>query len=174
MGGDGYDPNAGLVGGSDGVFYGTTSAGGAENALGTVFKLNPDGSGYSVLHSFISRAAVEGTFPGGRLMEGGEGSLYGTTASGGSYNQGTVFKLNKDGSLYGILHSFTTDGIDGYNPRGGVVEGSDGVLYGATGQGGSNNLGTVFKLNKDGSHYNALHSFEAGGVDGRNPSAELA
>jgi uncharacterized repeat protein (TIGR03803 family) len=103
---DGQWPSA-LLRGSDGALYGTTSGGGANNA-GTVFRLNPDGSGYSVLRSFGS-SSVDGREPF-ELLQGSDGALYGITSIGGASTNGlgTMFRLNKDGSGYTVLHSFSS------------------------------------------------------------------
>jgi uncharacterized repeat protein (TIGR03803 family) len=53
---------------------------------------------------------LAGTRPRAPLIEGRDGKLYGTTESSGSNDAGTVFKLNKEGSGYGMLHSFGADG----------------------------------------------------------------
>ena len=161
--GDGRSPSSGLVRGRDGVLYGTTHNGGTYQPpdilgnRGTVFKLDVDGSGYSVLYNFGS---IKGDGMGAvGLVEGSDGVLYGTTQYGVSEtNQavttyGTVFKLNRDGSGYGVLYHFGSSVGDGLQPFAGVVEGSDGVLYGTACYGGVSNNGTVFKLNKDGSGY---------------------
>jgi len=110
---DGDHP-AGLMEASDGALYGTTSQGGTDDA-GTVFKLSKDGSGYTVLHRFASDVG-DRWFPGMHLVEGNDGTLYGTTEIGGIrrtsgiyVSYGTIFKLNKDGSGYAVLHSF--DGV---------------------------------------------------------------
>src|SRR6478736_4280995 len=104
------------------------------------------------------------------LLEASDGVLYGTTVTGGSENAGAVFKLNKDGSAYAVLRSFAV--TNGQGPYGGLVEGSDGALYGSTYLGGASKLGTVFKLKKDGSDLTVLHSF-MGGSDGKNPRGAL-
>jgi uncharacterized repeat protein (TIGR03803 family) len=149
-----------LATGNDGVLYGTTQLGGA-NRAGTVFKLNEDGSGYSVLHHFGK--ALDGTQPQTSLLLAKDGILYGTTTWGGSAQGqgpgwGTVFKLNRDGSGYQILHDFARDDGDGVFPQGALVEGLDGALYGTTSAGGSSR-GTLFRLSKDGSGYRILHTF---------------
>ncbi len=105
-------------------------------------------------------------------MEGSDGALYGTTYYGGSNNVGTVFKLNKDASSYRVLLHFGAAG-DGLNPYAGVVEGSDGALYGTTQYGGSDTVGTLFQLIKDGSGYRILHSFSNSGGDGQRPQGGL-
>jgi uncharacterized repeat protein (TIGR03803 family) len=166
---DGRSPWAGLALGTDGALYGTASLGGGSNNLGAVFKLNTDGSGYHVVHSF-SGTGGDGQQPRA-VVEASDGGLYGTTSQGGSNNLGTVFGLKKDGSDYSLLHSFGVGAADGQNPIPGVIEGSDGALYGTTDAGGSNNLGTVFKLNKDGGAYFVIHHFT--GNDGQHPAGVL-
>ena len=166
-GGDGQWPQTALVEGSDGALYGRTALGGA-NGTGTVFKLNPDGRSYSVLHNF---SGSDGWNPETGLVEGNDGTLYGTTLYGGTNQSqaGTVFKLNKDGSGYIVLHTFTiTIGADALWPSR-LVHGSDSALYGTTYYGGDNNVGTVFRLKKDGSGYAILRSFSNTGSEGQPP-----
>jgi uncharacterized repeat protein (TIGR03803 family) len=173
--GDGQNPEAGLLQGSDGSLYGTTPYGGAQTnevGLGTVFKLNKDGSSYSVLHHFGGTSG-DGRVPLAELAEGSDGALYGTTVGGGSNDVGTVFKLNKDGSGYSVLRNFGSSVADGASPQARLVEGSDGPLYGTSVNGGFNDAGTIFKLNKDGSGYSVLHSFSNTGGDGQHPSGKL-
>ena len=157
--GDGIAPWSGLVEGRDGALYGTTLEGGT-NSLGTVFRLNKNGSGYEVLHSFRG-SEDDGCRPMSGLLVGSDGSLYGTTDAGGngSGHNGTVFKLNLDGSGYRLLHSFPAQPEDGRFPRSSLVEGLDGALYGTTQAGGTNDAGTVFTLNKNGNGYRILHRF---------------
>jgi uncharacterized repeat protein (TIGR03803 family) len=169
--GDGDHP-AGLVEGSDGALYGTTSQGGTNDA-GTVFKLSKDGSGYTVLRRFTGDVG-DGRFPAGHLVEGSDGALYGTTSEGGNRKTnsesyvsfGTIFKLNKDGSDYSVLYSFDGAAKDGSGPQAGLLRASDEALYGTTSSGGRYDRGTVFKLNQDGSGYLVLHAFS--GEDGRD------
>ena len=130
---DGQNPQAGLVEGSDGALYGTTQYGGAYNA-GVVFRVNKDGTGYGVLYKFGGGA--DGANPQSGLVEAGNGALYGTTPSGGDYGSGTVFRLNKDSTGYGVMHSFGGSATDGQQPQASLTRGSDGVLYGTTAFGG--------------------------------------
>jgi uncharacterized repeat protein (TIGR03803 family) len=142
--GDGLQPVAGVVEGSDGILYGTTIHDGV-SGKGTVFKLNTDGSGCAVLHRF-GGAPGDGRVSVGGLVEGSDGALYGTSLYGGESDKGTVFRLNKDGSAYGVLYSFGTNSVDGQQPVAGLLRGSDGAFYGTTRYGGENNKGTVFRL----------------------------
>lgn len=168
-----------LIEGSDRNLYGTMSAGGGKGE-GVVYKLNKDGSGYTVLHSFTGYENDEdGSSPQG-LVEGSDGALYGTTQIGGRpsgdlypLGSGTVFKVNKDGSGYTVLHCFHGLSGDGVAPWAGLVEGRDGALCGTTLEGGAKSAGTVFKLSKDGGGYRVLHSFFASQTDGFKPMAGL-
>jgi uncharacterized repeat protein (TIGR03803 family) len=173
---------SGLVQGSDGSFYGTTLSGGTNGGSGSVFKISTNGA-LTALYSFTGTA--DGANPSAALVQGSDGSFYGTTQYGGAHtNQwgtgyGTVFKISANGVLT-TLHAFT-GGNDGTGPNG-LVQGSDGSFYGTTeynfwgewwrGRGN----GTVFKISPTGA-YASLYSFtvytNGSTVDGANPSAAL-
>ncbi len=158
-------PPLSVMQGSDGALYGTTSTGGVPggtNSIGAVFRLNPDGSGYTVLHLFTN---INDGYDPEELTQGSDWALYGTAWSGGSNSAGTIFKLNRDGSAFTVLHSFTGSGGAGSFPSAGLLEGSDAALYGTTRNGGSDGLGTVFRLNKDGKGFAVLRSFPAHSLD---------
>jgi len=84
-----------------------------------------------------------------------------------------VFRLSKDGNSYGLLHHFGRPAGDGANPDTAVVQGADGALYGTTFFGGTNDAGTVFKVNTNGGGYGLLRMFTTNGLDGQNPDAAL-
>lgn len=146
---EGFDPGvAGVVIGTNGAMYGTTTAGGTGTACmqgcGTVYMLAPS---FAVLYSF--QGGSDGVSPNGVVIGPG-GVLYGTTSAGGTGGLGTVFSLTPPSSTGGpwtetVLHSFT--GSDGANPAAGVVI-SGLALYGTTSGGGSGTCGcgTVFQL----------------------------
>jgi uncharacterized repeat protein (TIGR03803 family) len=134
---EGRFPEAGLVQGSDGNFYGTTYEGGT-NAFGTVFKITPSGT-LTTLYSFCEDCA-SGNLPMAGLVQGSDGNFYGTTVFGGEANGGTIFKMTSSGTL-ATLYSF----YEG-SPRAGLVQGSDGNFYGTTSSGGNYTAGTVFEL----------------------------
>ncbi len=154
---------------SDSKFYGMT-VGGGRNDKGVVFKMNTDGSGYTILHSFAGGRG-DGGSPYGSLTSS-ESTLYGMTAFGGSGNQGVVFKIGADGRGYSILHSFAGGKGDGSSPRGSLTL-HNSTLYGMTEFGGSMDRGVIFKINTDGSNYTILHSFAGGRGDGRGPLGSL-
>ena len=165
---DGCVP-AGVTEGSDGALYGTTQGGGTANA-GTVFRINRDGMGFTVLHSFKC-TSTDGCSPTAGVTEGSDGALYGTTQGGGTAGGGTVFRINRDGTGFTVLHSFECTSTDGCGPTAGVTEGSDGALYGTTQGGGAASAGTVFRINKDGTGFTVLHSFECASTNGCFPIA---
>lgn len=157
------NPVAPLLQGSDGAFYGTTSQGGAANA-GTVFQVTPAGT-FTVLYTFTGGA--DGAYPYGGLIQGADGSVYGTTSQGGAANAGTVFQLTQVGT-FNVLYSFAGT-ADGAYPYAGVIEGADGNFYGTTSQGGSAGAGTAYQLTRDGT-LTVLYVF-SGAEDGGYPYA---
>jgi uncharacterized repeat protein (TIGR03803 family) len=159
-GSDGNGPQD-LIQGYDGSFYGATAGGGA-NGYGTLFKVTSNDT-ITLLHHFDR--IRNGTNPSGKLVKGSDGSLYGTTKSGGAYSRGTIFKLSSGGT-YTVLHSF--EGHYGQGFPSGLIEGSDGSLYGTTPTGGASDTGTVFKITPGGV-YTQLHSFD--GISSAHPSA---
>ncbi len=118
---------------------------------------------FTTLASFTG---ANGAYPAGSLIRGTDGNFYGTTAAGGTYGWGTVFKINSGGTLT-TLYSF--DYTDGGNPQGGLVQATDGNFYGTTEQGGTG-YGTVFQITPSGT-LTTLHSFS--GDDGSVPLAGL-
>lgn len=154
-------PQAALVQGTDGNFYGTTRYGGAEG-LGTVFKMKPDGT-LTALYSF---ADPDGGFPQAALVEGADGSFYGTTPE---YGQSTVFRISPEG-VFSNLHFFTGE-ADGSSPSGALLSAADGNLYGVTADGGSNHDGTVFRITPEGV-FTTLHAF-SDGTNGIAPAGAL-
>ncbi len=162
----------GVTQGTDGNFYGTTYSGGPSD-YGTVFKLT-SGDTLTTLHSFdVGEGVVnEGVHPGG-LVEDAGGSFDGVTVNGGlmtcdaPWGCGTVFKMTSQGSL-STLHTF--DGADGFI-AGGLVQATDGNLYGITADGGATNDGTIFKIASGGSLI-TLYTFcaQPNCADGTNPA----
>jgi uncharacterized repeat protein (TIGR03803 family) len=171
------DPNflyGGVVEGTNGVLYGT-AAGGGSHSGGAVFAINKDGSGFLVVHNFDPGSA-DGAAPVNGLIRAKDGMLYGTCSKGGNTNLGTVFRISADGTVYGVIHNFLgqTNGGDGSSPGASLTQGLDGDIYGTTQAGGNNNMGTLFKLNTDGSVFSILHHFSGSSNDGRVPLGNLA
>jgi uncharacterized repeat protein (TIGR03803 family) len=109
---DGLNPQAGLVQGSDGYFYGTTYEGGTNSGFGTVFKVSTNGV-LTSLHSFGHNDGdgIDGDGRQGGLVQGSDGSFYGTTSGGGTNICGSVFKISTNGALT-TLHSFLDPSFD--------------------------------------------------------------
>jgi uncharacterized repeat protein (TIGR03803 family) len=148
--GDGENPLSSLVMDGHGNLYGTTFVGGAHGA-GEVFELSPGGNGWTetVLYSFSGGLDGADPFYADVILDA-EGNLYGTTAEGGTFNQGVVFKLSSTGSGWSesVLYSFA-GGADGAQPYAGLVFDPAGNLYGTTSSGGVFGAGTVFELTPD-------------------------
>lgn len=169
---DGANPSSGVVQATNGDFYGTTESGGtgcaAERGCGTVFKITPAGT----LTTLFSFDGTNGEYPQARLVQATNGNLYGTTAgSGATGTYGTVFKISPAGTLT-TLHKFNY--TDGAFPSAGLVQATDGNLYGTTQGGGSTGNGTVFKITPAG-NLTTLYSFcaQSGCPDGSEPLVSL-
>ncbi len=164
--------DAPLTEGTNGMLYGLSVAGG-QYQNGTVFRLNKDGSGFSVIKSF-SGTNGDGIYPGrAGLLLATNGFLYGTTATGGSSNLGTIFRIDHSGSNYTVLKSFTGSGGEGKSPTTALVQAANGMLFGTTFAGGDSNAGTIFRINLDAGDYATLRSFNGGTSDGAAPSGAL-
>jgi uncharacterized repeat protein (TIGR03803 family) len=165
--GVGFELIAPLVQGMDGNLYGTTFGGGT-NGPGTVFKLTLSGA-LTPLYSFTG--GLDGGHPQAGLVQDKSGYLYGTTSGGGTFGDGTVFKMATNGSL---IWAVSFNGTNGSNAGYGIpafleaplIQASDGNLYGVTPSGGGFGDGTVFQISTNGL-LAILHSFQ--GSDGANP-----
>jgi len=193
---DGFDPNGGLIQGTDGNFYGTTNRGGAATSpAGTLFKITPAGD-LTTLYSFCA----DGGCPGGAdpyaaPIQAANGNFYGTTFSGGA-NSGTncpktgtstgcgaIYEATPAGKVT-TLYNFCSEAncTDGNSPQAGLVQGNDGNFYGTTqwgGNGGTSNkcygdCGTVFKITPAGV-LTTLYNFcsQPNCTDGNTPGAGL-
>lgn len=158
---DGSRPVSELVSADDGLFYGTTLAGG-DFGRGSLFKVTSDGA-LTTVHSFTG---ADGAFPRGPLVQGPDGALYGTSSAGGASGSGTVLRLTLTGELT-TLHHFT--GRDGRLPLTGLTP-FGGALYGTAARGGRFGAGTLYRLTTGG-NFRVLHHFD--GNDGAEPAGEL-
>ncbi|MBZ5572391.1 MAG: hypothetical protein LAO09_11005 [Acidobacteriia bacterium] len=181
---DGNYPRAGLVQGNDGNFYGTTYYGGPHNSnlcdpnypgCGTIFKITPAGK-LVRLYGFCAQSnCTDGGSPFAGLTQGWDGNFYGTTVYGGANGAGTIFKISPSGKLSTVYSFCAQDGCtDGGNPNAGLVQASDGNLYGTTTFGGVNYGGTIFGITPEGKS-RTLYSFcpTDGCPDGMFPYAQL-
>ena len=163
---NGGSPSAALVRGTDGSFYGTTERGGASDA-GAVFKMSPSGT-VTLLYSFTGGA--DGSTPRAALIQGNDGLFYGTTYSGGTAGNGTIFRMTPAGNVTPVF-SFPGGGL-GARPRAALLLASNGTFMGTTESGGAFNRGTVFEVNLNAGTFIVRHDFD-GLEDGSFPYAPL-
>jgi len=170
---DGADPMAGLVLATNGSFYGTTEAGGAYG-YGTVFKMTPKGE-LTTLYSFCAqRGCTDGANPEAALVQATNGDLYGTTVEGGTGGGGTVFKITPAGTLTTLYGFCAQSGCsDGENPYAGLVQATNGDLYGTTFSGGDGYSGTIFKITLQGALTTLYRFGSYSGADGYLPYGGL-
>jgi uncharacterized repeat protein (TIGR03803 family) len=157
---DGVFPQAELVLLGD-TLYGTTFGGGSSGS-GTVFAINTDGTGFTVVYNFTADFGSipgnsDGALPMAGLISSGN-TLYGTTSRGGCSDNGTVFAVNIDGTKFINLHNFTrvsSQGLDESPTRQLNMDGAHSVaglslsgntLYGTTSRGGCSGWGTLFSI----------------------------
>lgn len=172
---DGHEPyGAPLLVGN--TLYGTTLIGGGSAfnpGGGTIYKVDVNGANFATLHTFTYALASnstnsDGTYPWPSPILVGN-KLYGTTAVGGTYGNGTIYSINLDGSGFTVLYAFP-DG--GNNDSCAKLVASGTKLYGTTRYGGANSKGRIFSINTDGTGFTTLHSF-AFDADGYGPEAGL-
>lgn len=141
---NGANPRGTLILGHDGYLYGTAYAKGT-NGFGTLFQATTNGS----LTNLYSFSFLGGGYPIGSLVQDQAGDLFGTTSLGGTNAGGTVFELTT-GGVFQTLVSFGLSGSGGDSPYAGLVQSPDGSYYGTTSSGGTNDDGTVFRVQMDG------------------------
>src|SRR5579862_4725970 len=170
---------SGLIQASDGNLYGACGGGGA-NGTGTIFKMTPSGA-YTLLYTFSATSSgypygnSDGAFPLAGLTQASDGNLYGTARDGGANGLGTIFKITSGGT-FTLLHTFSAcdasgNNADGAVPWAGLIQASDGNLYGTCRDGGAKGDGTVFRITPSGA-FTTLYTF-TGGTDGREPWGDM-
>jgi uncharacterized repeat protein (TIGR03803 family) len=176
---DGQQLWAGLIFDASSNLYGTTSQGGGDLSVGTVFELTPNSDGsWAEIQLYSFGNSPDGANPVSGVIFDGSGNLYGTTSAGGTYGFGTVFELTPNGGggwTETILHRFG-NGTDAAQPLyGSLIFDAAGNLYGTTRAGGTYSTGTVFELTPNGSGSwteTVLYSF-GNGTDGSSPFGSL-
>jgi uncharacterized repeat protein (TIGR03803 family) len=164
-GGNETEPVGNLLMDGMGNLYGTT-VGASDSGDGAVFELAAGSSSITTLASFNG---TNGTYPQGGLVIDSHGNLYGTTSSGGTSGDGTIFEVVAGSGTITTLVSFS--GSNGSFCQGGLITDSSGNLYGTTDLGGTANNGTVFELPAGSRTVTVLASFN--GSNGQNPVCSL-
>lgn len=162
----GSNPMSGLTSDASGQIWGTTSQGGLSN-FGTIFKLDPVTKVTTTVVSFTGTTGnALGTSPYGTLLDDGQGFLWGTTLSGGASNKGTVFKVDLSTGEFTTLVEFTgTGAYPGSRPRSGLVSDGQGALWGVTSDGGDDNGGTIYKMDRQTGQFTSVAEFESANPD---------
>ena len=168
---EGAAPFGSLIQATNGKLYGVTPEGGtgAPGGAGVIFSFDQSTSTYTKLHDFD---LVNGGIPQASLVQASDGKLYGTTAYGGSTNNGIIYSYDPGTSTFTRLFDFA-DVNSGQRPYGAMVQGDDGKLYGTTSEGGlgANDNGTIFSYDPSTGTYMTLISLT--GANGRNPLGNL-
>lgn len=164
---DGGDPQINPVLADNGVFYGATAQGGPTNG-GTVYAMSSTGTFKVLFNIPLLHAQTQNVNP---MSLGSDGNIYGTTRFGGS-GFGSIFKLAPGGS-FTTLHDFCSQACYAEAPGAGVIQATDGNLYGTT-NAGTFNAGAIYQLTPDGA-FTDLYNFCAlpGCPDGSGPGATL-
>ena len=157
-----------IVQGADGALYGSAlGAFGTSAVGGYIYRFDPVTGDFRHLHDFVGS---DGAIPTGPLFQAGDGFFYGTTNQGGLWNSGVVYKVDVLGHFV-LLHSLSPlfPG-EGSEPKGGVIQASDGFFYGTTEHGGYG--GEIFRMDAAG-NFTVLHRFDSYASDGGRPVSGL-
>lgn len=131
---------AGMIRATDGLLYGATYQGGGVG--GSIFRLDPATEAVTILHQLS--LVTDGSGITDRLLQASDGALYGAAAYGGVNNAGTLFRYEPGTDTFTKLHDF--DGTNGDTPYGALCQGMDGLLYGMTFSGGSQDMGVLYSI----------------------------
>jgi uncharacterized repeat protein (TIGR03803 family) len=157
-----------IIQGADGALYGSALGAYGTSAIGGyIYRFDPITGDFRHLHDFVGS---DGAIPTGSLFQAGDGFFYGTTNQGGPWNSGVIYKVDVLGN-FALLHSLSPfyPG-EGSEPKGGVIQASDGFFYGTTEQGGYG--GEIFRMDAAGT-FTVIHRFDAYFSDGGRPRSGL-
>lgn len=164
-GNTGYYPLGSLVEATDGMLYALTSNGG--NGYGVIFQYN---TSTNTLIKKVNLSSTNGSNPNGSLIQATDGMLYGMTYGGGANNVGVVFQYNPTTDTY--TKKIDLSVVNGSNPNGSLIQASNGMLYGMTYLGGTNNVGVLFQYDPVVNSFTKKFDFN-GIANGSNPNGSL-
>jgi uncharacterized repeat protein (TIGR03803 family) len=142
----GFYPNGALIQATNGKLYGLTNYGGLAQGMLYSYDITLD----TLIKHDNFRSAIDGAYPRGKLLQATNGKLYGTTSSGGTHGKGTVFEFDINADSIKVLDHFTDS--NGAEPNGGLIETSNGNLYGMTTRGNITGIG--------GQKYGVIYEFD--------------
>jgi uncharacterized repeat protein (TIGR03803 family) len=145
-----------------GRLYGTTRTDGL-NTSGTIFRINIDGSNFTILYA-LDDSSGDGNGPRNKLLID-QDIIYGVIRNGGGVADGTIFKMNIDGTGFTKLYDLNNPNCEPL-----LI---NGVLYGTEADGGTNGVGSLFKINTDGTGFEYVYDFPSSGTTGTAPSEIL-
>ncbi len=158
-------PSGSLLNVGNNIVYGMTNAGGI-NKKGVIFKFDISINHYTLVYNFNG---TDGQYPAGSLIKGTDGKLYGMTPLGGTLGFGVIFNFDPATSIYSKHWDFT--GGDGANPRGSLLQASDGKFWGLTYGGGDSSRGVLFNFDPTINSYGQSFTFH--GINGAYPCNSL-
>ncbi len=172
---DGYAPTGSLIQARTGLLYGLTSAGGIKtntnggtNNSGVIFNYNISTGTETAAYDF--GVGTDGRYPFGSLIQANNGLFYGMTFEGGTKDSGIIFSYNDSTGTETDLHDFGAR-TDGFYPQGSLIQLGNGLFYGMTYAGGTNNKGTIFNFSIPTGIETDIHDFT--GADGVHPFGDL-
>jgi uncharacterized repeat protein (TIGR03803 family) len=176
---DGENPQGALVVGADGLLYGTTLVGGAQDR-GAIYRISTSGA-FELLYSFPRLGALNGQLlatnatganpKAGLMLSALDGNFYGTALQGGAEGNGTLFRMTPAGDV-SVVHAFTGPSLGGSQPFARVTQDAAGNLYGTTSSGGYLRGGSVWRIAPDGA-FTMLHGFSGEGALGAAPLSNV-
>jgi uncharacterized repeat protein (TIGR03803 family) len=161
---DGDYPTSGLVE-KDGILYGNSSSGGW-NGGGVIYSYNMATGVYTDMYNL---SMSTGSYPYSSPVIATDGKLYGVTVYGGTNNVGTIYSFDLDNNTYSDVYNFSSS--SGSTPYGGLIQASNGKLYGMTSIGGANSYGTIYSFDPSDNTFENLYDFD--GTNGGNPKGTL-
>jgi len=170
-GSNGNHPWAALTAAGNGIFYGTTTDGAANNK-GGIFSFDSATGSITLLASFAGNES-NGAYPQAALTAAGNGIYYGTTVVGGAGGKGAIFAFDSATGSITLQGSFAADGSNGANPFAALTAAGNGLYYGTTQNGGAGNKGAIFAFDSATGSITLKGSFAADGSNGVGPLSGL-